>query len=74
VEISISSAIPGLPNGKPAGMRCPQLTSDNLCMLFNHPSRPDICCRLKPSEEMCGLTAAHANLYLANLEEATKPA
>ena len=55
-------------------MRCPQLTSDNLCMLFNHPSRPDICCRLKPSEEMCGLTAAHANLYLANLEEATKPA
>ncbi|QSA20024.1 YkgJ family cysteine cluster protein, partial [Vibrio furnissii] len=28
---SISSPIPGMPNGKPAGTRCIQLNENNLC-------------------------------------------
>ncbi len=71
--VSISSPIPGMPDGKPAGIRCIQLTPDNMCKLFGKPERPDVCVGLKPSEEMCGDTSEHAYSYLESLEEATKP-
>jgi sulfur carrier protein ThiS len=71
---SISSPIPGLPQGKPAWVRCVQLTPDNLCRLYGRPERPAICARLKPSPEMCGQTAAEAYAMLAALERATQPA
>jgi hypothetical protein len=73
VAISISSAIPGLPQGKPAGVRCVQLTGDGYCKLFGDVSRPDVCVQLKPSEEMCGHTDVQAYHYLAWLEEITLP-
>ncbi|RKZ96645.1 MAG: YkgJ family cysteine cluster protein, partial [Gammaproteobacteria bacterium] len=31
---SISTAIPGMPNGKPAGVRCIQLDKNNSCQIF----------------------------------------
>ena len=37
IALSISSPIPGMPNGKPAGVRCVQLTPDNRCLLFGQP-------------------------------------
>lgn len=70
---SISSALPGMPNGKPAGVRCVQLSDDNRCLLFGKPERPAVCRSLKPSEEMCGNTAEEALIYLTRLEKATKP-
>jgi hypothetical protein len=70
---SISSPIPGMPQGKPAGVRCVQLTADNRCRLFGQPDRPAICVRLRPTEEMCGQTAAEAILWLSALERATLP-
>ena len=70
---SISSAIPGHPQGKPAGVRCAQLSPDNLCRLYGRPERPRVCARLKPSPEMCGQTAAEAYATLADLERATQP-
>lgn len=73
VVISISSPIPGMPGGKPAGVRCVQLTDDGRCRLFGDSTRPAICNRLQPSLEMCGDTDAHAYRYLAALEEATRP-
>ena len=71
--ISISSPIPGMPEGKPAGIRCVQLTADNLCMLFGNPERPSVCVSLKPSKEMCGEINNHAHKFLTNLEKATTP-
>jgi hypothetical protein len=71
---SISSAIPGLPHGKPAGNRCAQLTSDNLCQIFGQPDRPAVCFSLQPSLEMCGTTDAEAYAWLAWLEQITRPA
>ena len=68
---SISSPIPGMPQGKPAGVRCVQLTPDNLCRLFGLPERPAVCQRLRPEPEMCGTDAASALIYLADLEAAT---
>ena len=60
VAISISSPIPGMPGGKPAGVRCVQLTGDNLCRLFGDPSRPAVCARFQASPETCGETAEEA--------------
>ncbi len=55
---SITSPIPGMPNGKPAGVRCVQLDEDNRCRVFGKPERPAFCGGLQPSEEMCGTTAS----------------
>jgi len=68
---SISSAIPGMPDGKPAGVRCAQLDAHNRCMIFGRPERPAVCASLKPSAEMCGTTAEEAIAWLARLDRLT---
>lgn len=68
---SISSTIPGMPQGKPAGVRCIQLTNEHRCKLFGKPERPAVCASLKPLEEMCGASAREAFQKLARLERAT---
>jgi len=73
IVVSISSSIPGMPEGKPAGVRCVQLTSDNKCSIFGRPDRPLICSSLKASMEMCGSSNEHAYAFLRGLEESTKP-
>lgn len=60
-----------MPDGKPAGVRCIQLTADNRCQLFGHPDRPAVCQSLRPTQEMCQETDALALAYLAWLEEIT---
>ena len=68
---SISSPIPGMPNGKPAGVRCIQLDRDNGCKIFGQPGRPTVCASLQPSREMCGDTRAQAMLFLSELDRLT---
>lgn len=68
---SISSSIPGMTDGKPAGIRCNQLTNDNGCMLFGKKERPAVCINLKASEEMCGKTKEEAYSFLEYLEKMT---
>jgi len=63
-----------MPAGKPAGVRCVQLTRDNRCKLFGKPERPAVCRQLRPSEDMCGLTNREAFERLEYLEQATMPA
>lgn len=70
---SISSPIPGMPEGKPAGVRCIQLSDDNLCKLFGKPERPKVCINLRPSLDICGKTDEEAMNILTTLEELTKP-
>jgi Fe-S-cluster containining protein len=70
---SISSPIPGMPNGKPAGVRCAQLTEDYRCAIFGKPERPDVCRRLRPSPTMCGANRDEALERLLALEAATSP-
>lgn len=70
---SISSPIPGMPQGKPAGVPCVQLTPDLRCALFGRPERPAVCASLRPSEAMCGADRAAALAYLTRLEQATAP-
>ena len=70
---SISSPIPGMPGGKPAGVRCVQLDADNRCLLFGRPYRLAVCSQLRPSVEMCGQTREQALQHLTRLELATAP-
>ncbi len=70
---SISSPIPGMPHGKPAGMRCVQLMADMRCAIFGRPERPAVCGGLTPSAEMCGTDNAQAMRWLTHLEAATAP-
>lgn len=70
---SITSPIPGMPNGKPAGVRCVQLGADNRCKIFGQPERPAFCGGLQPSGEMCGETREQAMHWLTHLEELTTP-
>jgi hypothetical protein len=69
---SISSPIPGMPNGKPAGARCIQLDSTNRCKLFGKPERPEVCRRLQPEPSMCGTSRREALTILAAWEKATR--
>lgn len=69
---SISSPIPGMPHGKPAGVRCVQLTDDLRCGIFGDPRRPAVCASLRPTAEMCGASAREAFAFLSRLERATR--
>ena len=70
---SISSPIPGMPAGKPAGVRCVQLDDQQRCRLFGRPERPAVCTSLRPEAAMCGADRAQALLRLARLEALTRP-
>lgn len=70
---SISSPIPGMPDGKPANTRCVQLSEQDLCLIFGSPLRPAVCAGLQPSQEMCGESREDAMTYLLDLEKQTAP-
>ena len=70
---SISSGIPGMPQGKPAGVPCVQLDEQLRCRLFGRAERPAVCVSLRPSAEMCGDSPAQAMLWLARLDKLTAP-
>jgi uncharacterized protein len=70
---SITSPIPGMPDGKPAGVRCVQLDAANRCRIFGRAERPAVCAGLKASQEMCGASRAQAMAWLGKLECETAP-
>lgn len=70
---SITSPIPGMPHGKPAGIPCVQLDDDYRCRLFGKPERPAFCVSLRPLVSMCGGSRREAMDTLALLEVATRP-
>ncbi|MDW6003522.1 YkgJ family cysteine cluster protein [Vibrio mangrovi] len=65
---SISSPLPGMPEGKPAGVRCVNLDSNNLCKLFGQPDRPEVCLKFTHDNWICGSGPAHALMLLTELE------
>lgn len=64
--------MPGLPGGKPAGERCPHLTDDLRCALYDHPLRPRVCASFPARADHCGASREEALALLAALEEATR--
>jgi len=70
---SISTAIPGMPNGKPAGVRCIQLDENNSCQIFAQSDRPEVCLMFQASEEFCGDSNEFALQRITQLEEESHP-
>ncbi|MDR2308666.1 MAG: YkgJ family cysteine cluster protein [Paucimonas sp.] len=68
---SISSPIPGMPHGKPAGERCLHLNVENLCALFGRPERPQVCGGFKAEAEICGNDRDDAIRIIGWLEQMT---
>lgn len=73
IALSISSPIPGMPRGKPAGLRCLHLTVDLRCAIFGLPERPAVCGSLRAEPAMCGDDREQALKFLAQLEADTQP-
>lgn len=69
---SISSAIPGMPNGKPEGVRCVQLSDDNMCKIFGQPERPKVCGQFSAEIDLCGHSAQDAMDNLIELVNLTR--
>ena len=70
---SITSPLPGMPDGKAAGVPCAQLLPDMRCAVFGRPERPAFCGGLRPSAEMCGDNREQAIVWLNRLERETCP-
>lgn len=60
-----------MPNGKPAGVRCANLTDNNECTLYGRSERPAFCLSYSPTPELCGRTFGEAIRNIIALEKAT---
>lgn len=70
---SITTPLPGMPQGKPAGVPCVNLDSDLRCTLFGSTLRPSFCNTLQPNQEMCGNSKTEALAIITQLEIITSP-
>jgi hypothetical protein len=68
---SIASPLPGMPRGKPAGVRCVHLQPDLRCGLWGRPERPAVCAAFRPDPAVCGRDRGEALRLLGELEAAT---
>ncbi|MBN2627301.1 MAG: YkgJ family cysteine cluster protein [Spirochaetales bacterium] len=71
--ISISSPLPGMAGGKPAGTACVNLDREGRCLLHGTAAYPKVCREFTPTREICGLTNDHARRFLRDMERLTGP-
>jgi len=64
---SISSPIPGMPSGKPAGVRCIHLTEEYECAIWGRDDRPAVCAAFMAEPEFCGRDRDEAMRILSSL-------
>ena len=69
IAVSISSSIPGMPEGKPAGIRCIHLKDDYRCALYDQAERPKVCSGFKAEAEFCGSNREEALHILYKLSK-----
>ena len=62
VYLPINVAIPGHPDGKPAGKPCNCLTTTWECSLYGSELMPEVCRNLKATPQMCGTTFQEAKV------------
>lgn len=70
---SITSPLPGMPGGKPAGVPCVQLDGQGRCRVFGRPERPAFCASLQPALDLCGEDREQALRLIGEMERATRP-
>lgn len=70
---SISQAFHGMPQGKPAGVRCVHLGASMDCALFGDPRRPTLCDAFKAEASICGDSREQALAIITELERLSEP-
>ena len=69
IALSISSSIPGMPDGKKAGVRCINLKDDYRCAVYNDPGYPKVCSDFNAEPAFCGSSHEEAMKILESLTE-----
>jgi hypothetical protein len=69
---SINQPFLGMPQGKPAGVRCVHLDDQMRCRIFNDPQRPPVCSQFQAESWVCGDNREQALHILQDLEHQTK--
>ncbi|MEH6578055.1 MAG: YkgJ family cysteine cluster protein [Amphritea sp.] len=69
----ISSPLPGMPHGKPAGVHCINLDENLGCVIWNTEHYPAVCSAFKPAFEHCASSQDDALQILTLLETETCP-
>ena len=69
--MSISSPLPGHPEGKPSGVACTNLSASWTCKLYDTDQMPEICRKFKGNKELCGINFEQAKTNIIELEKQT---
>ena len=67
IALSISTPITGMPDGKPAGVKCIHLLDDLRCAIYNSNDKPKVCSDFKAETEFCGTDREEAMRILYSL-------
>ncbi len=70
---SIRRPFHGMPQGKPAGVRCVHLDDALRCGLFGDPRRPAACGAFLAEPEFCGSDREEALRILGDMERDSRP-
>lgn len=71
---SISSPLPNMPNGKPAGVPCVNLHSETSeCLVWGDIEYPDVCRNFKAIKDVCGENGQDAVELITLWEYQTQP-
>lgn len=69
---SISSPLPGMPDGKPAGVRCVNLDPVRfVCRIWESEHYPEVCRRFHAEPPVCGESRGQALQLIEDLESST---
>ena len=60
--------MPGMPEGKPAGVACLHLSEDMACLIFASPERPRFCASFEAEPSICGNSRDEALATIRVLE------
>jgi hypothetical protein len=71
IASSISSPLPGMSAGKPAGVRCIHLLDDYKCAIYTKNDKPTVCTDFKADKEFCGSDREEAMRILYSLSESS---
>lgn len=73
IAASITRPLPGMPEGKPAGVPCVNLDMPTRrCGVWGSPDYPDLCRDFTPAADVCGDSAEEALLLIRTLELETR--
>lgn len=71
---SISSPLPNMPNGKPAGVPCVNLHPETFeCSVWNHTDYPNVCRSFTAMRDVCGEDREGAIDLILLWENQTQP-